>query len=317
MNYDVPPTGIIENILDAGEKQLRNVRDVSSGPAADSRAFGPNGMLQTIVCVDLDGLRPDSEQLARHRDPEKRAGLRDSIIRYGVLEPLGMRPDGSLLWGHGRYLAAREAGLKQVPVIVTDRVLSETEIECIKAIENAHSEALVDQDLYRTVAKLKKLNPDATQQAIGEMIGLNGPKMTRLFAVDKVIPAVKEAFLGGALGLGKTYEISKAPGEREQHEFLRLALGNECSRDQLARRVGRKANGSTGKPADKISKAKFVIQGGAASVTVANGGKLGMEELIDYLQDLTRSAKAARDKGIGIRNFAAVLREQAKTEGVK
>jgi ParB family transcriptional regulator, chromosome partitioning protein len=268
-------------------------------------------MTQAIVWMALDALKPDQEQLDRHRDPEKLAGLTDSIKRYGILEPLGARPDGSLLWGHGRYLAAPAAGMNKMPVIVTDRVLTPTEIECIKAVENAHTQELEDRDLYRIVARLKELNPGASQQAIGQMIAVKDHKMTHLFAVDKLIPAAKDAFMSGAFGLGKAYQISKAPDERGQHDLLTLALGNQCSRDELARRVSRKARNGASDPAPKVSRATFVLNGASISVAVANGA-LGMDDVIDYLTSLVREAKKQRDAGVSIKNFAAVLKDLAK-----
>src|SRR4051794_13659005 len=46
--------------------------------------------------------------------------LAESIRQNGMLEPIGISPDGRLSYGERRFLAAQKAGLARVPVIVRD-----------------------------------------------------------------------------------------------------------------------------------------------------------------------------------------------------
>ena len=46
--------------------------------------------------------------------------LRASVATHGILVPLTIDQDGSILSGHRRWQAARAAGLDRVPVIVRD-----------------------------------------------------------------------------------------------------------------------------------------------------------------------------------------------------
>ena len=54
--------------------------------------------------------------------PERQiAALRQSIRRHGIVKPIVIRPDGTILAGHGLVIAARAEALMEVPVSVYDR----------------------------------------------------------------------------------------------------------------------------------------------------------------------------------------------------
>jgi hypothetical protein len=75
---------------------------------------------QVGICVRaVSVLRPSPENDRLYRpvdpsDPEVKA-LAESIKKHGVKEPLVVTEDGYLLSGHRRWMAARIAGLKEVP----------------------------------------------------------------------------------------------------------------------------------------------------------------------------------------------------------
>lgn len=46
--------------------------------------------------------------------------LVDSIRDYGVIQPIYVTPNGLIIDGRGRYLAAKEVGLKEIPCYVIE-----------------------------------------------------------------------------------------------------------------------------------------------------------------------------------------------------
>ncbi|HEY9641534.1 MAG TPA: ParB/RepB/Spo0J family partition protein [Coleofasciculaceae cyanobacterium] len=84
------------------------------------------------------------QQPRRYFDPQKLAGLVESIKQHGILEPLLVRPLGAhsyeLVAGERRYRAAKEIGLQEVPIVI--REMSDTDAFQIALIENLQREDL-------------------------------------------------------------------------------------------------------------------------------------------------------------------------------
>ena len=76
------------------------------------------------------------EQVRKDYDSKEQAELNASVKTYGILQALLVMITGVLLAGHRRLIAAKAAGLETVPVIVTDRLLSDSEIRLIQLTEN-------------------------------------------------------------------------------------------------------------------------------------------------------------------------------------
>lgn len=94
---------------------------------------------------DLTGLQITQQPIAklkpfaknpREHPPSQIAMLKASISRFGFVAPLLVTPDFDVIAGHGRLIAAKELGLKHVPVIVLPH-LSEAEQRALRVADNA------------------------------------------------------------------------------------------------------------------------------------------------------------------------------------
>ncbi len=96
------------------------------------------------LTLPLTKISLPKQQPRRYFDPEKMAQLVQSVKEHGILEPLLVRPvkSGSfeLVAGERRFRAAREVGLKEVPVVV--RELDNDEALQITLVENLQREDL-------------------------------------------------------------------------------------------------------------------------------------------------------------------------------
>ena len=61
-----------------------------------------------------------NDQVFRNLSPEETLELADSIKANGLINPISIKPNGTIIAGHQRYRAAQHAGLKEIPVIVHD-----------------------------------------------------------------------------------------------------------------------------------------------------------------------------------------------------
>ncbi|SRR5579883_289512 len=101
--------------------------------------------LSNVREVSIDSITLASNQPRRYFDPQKLQQLKASISTHGILEPLLVRPKEKLgmyelVAGERRYKAAKEAGLREVPVTV--RELTDDEAVELALIENLQREDL-------------------------------------------------------------------------------------------------------------------------------------------------------------------------------
>src|SRR5579864_6920248 len=80
-------------------------------------------------------------QLARH-DPERIKRLAEDMAAKGQLQPIGVTEDGRIIFGNGRYAAARLLGWKTIEAKVYPKTISETQFKTLGLCENWHREEL-------------------------------------------------------------------------------------------------------------------------------------------------------------------------------
>jgi ParB family chromosome partitioning protein len=90
-------------------------------------------------------LRPNPLNPRGELDPAGLDELADSIRAQGVLQPLLVTPDGTVVAGHRRLAAARQAGLTEVPVMVRD--LDRAQQQEIMLVENLQRQDLSPVEL--------------------------------------------------------------------------------------------------------------------------------------------------------------------------
>jgi hypothetical protein len=62
------------------------------------------------------------ERNSRTHSPEQVAQIAASIVEFGFTNPILVASDAGIIAGHGRLAAAKDLGLKEVPVVVLDHL---------------------------------------------------------------------------------------------------------------------------------------------------------------------------------------------------
>lgn len=148
-------------------------------------------------------------------DSQQFLQLRDSMKAHGVLQPLQVRPDGTVLSGHRRLLVAKALGLESLPCILIeggdDRLLI---VENNRYRHKTASELMREAELIEKVvsekARLNQARPDSARDS-----GVETPINTR-------------EVVAGAIGMGAT-TFSRL---KKVHE---LAKTNENAAEKMAR----------------------------------------------------------------------------------
>ncbi len=170
--------------------------------------------------ISLMDIEPNLGQPRKEFDPEALEELADSIKRYGLLQPLVVRPINGgryqLVAGERRWRASRIAGLSAVPAIVKE--LSDGETAEIALVENLQRE---DLNPIEEAAGYKSLMEDfgLTQEEVAVRVGRSRPAVTNAMRLldlpDEVLDMVKKGTISAGhgralLGFSDKEELLKA-----------------------------------------------------------------------------------------------------------
>jgi ParB/RepB/Spo0J family partition protein len=253
----------------------------------------------------LDQFNPDPKELARHNDPEKVRQRGESMLARGQLQPVAATEDGRMIFGHGRFLAAKAVGIKTLEVKIYPASLTDTEFRLIKAAENLHRNELTGYQKWLLCADLMCGNPPWQMKDLAEQLHLDPSMVTRLLSPSRCIPAWQEALAAGKVGISDCYAASKL-GEAEQSELLRLKLAG-ASRDAIEQ-AGRKSRNSKATEI-KLSRVKIAMPQGAT--VVITGKELSIAGVVDLLTETLREARKAAEQ-YDVKTFQSMMRDKAR-----
>lgn len=78
-----------------------------------------------IEYLTLDKLKPYDKNARKHKEADL-STIKASITEFGMSDPIGVwGKDNVIVEGHGRYLACKDLGIEQVPVIHLDHLTDE------------------------------------------------------------------------------------------------------------------------------------------------------------------------------------------------
>lgn len=161
---------------------------------------------ETILEIPIKECRPNPYQPRTTFQQETIDELKESIIQYGILQPLIVRKSikgYEIVVGERRFRAAREAGLKHVPAIV--KKLTDERMMEMALLENLQREDLTPVEEAHAYANLMR-ELQLTQEELAERLGKSRPHIANLVRLlslpEQVITLINEGKL--TKGHGRT-----------------------------------------------------------------------------------------------------------------
>lgn len=93
-----------------------------------------------IEYVDIDSIKPYKNNAKLH-PKEQIEQIKESIKQFEMIDPIGIWKD-EIVEGHGRLLACKELGYKEIPIIRLDHLTDEQR----KAYTLAHNKLTINSD---------------------------------------------------------------------------------------------------------------------------------------------------------------------------
>lgn len=185
--------------------------------------FGPadsNGQVR-VVEVEIDKIQPNPFQPRKNYDADALNDLASSIQQHGILQPLVGRQesDGSftLIAGHRRLMASRQAGLATVPMVMRNQA-TDSDLQLIAIVENLQREDLHAVEKVRALASVA--DRFQSQEQAAAALGMKRSALSMWLRVgelgDKVldvcagIPGCSLRTLSGLLALAPARRLSAA-----------------------------------------------------------------------------------------------------------
>ena len=206
--------------------------------------------------LPADALTPDPRN-ARIHSARQVARIADSIAAFGFNAPILIDGKGGVLAGHGRLLAARRLGLREVPTITLDH-LSEAQARAFMLADNRLGE-LASWDGGRLgveLQELKSLDLDFALEATGfELSEIELQDRLASFptpygprARSAIAPTAKRSAGARAGGAGGRRVDARAPSSRLRGRLRRCGFLRDRRRDPaMAGRDGRQRAPSSGR----------------------------------------------------------------------
>lgn len=94
-----------------------------------------------VEYVSLDSVFPYENNAKIHTD-EQIDEIANSIKEFGMIDPIGVWKNNEIIEGHGRLLACKKLGIKEVPIIRLDELTDEQR----KAYALAHNKLTMNTD---------------------------------------------------------------------------------------------------------------------------------------------------------------------------
>lgn len=225
-----------------GSHNANNTSNTSNPAAAGTPGNIPAGTMVDQVDIDLVG--PNPKQPRTVFDPEALAELAESIKEHGVIQPLIVsRPAQDsggapyqLIAGERRLLAARQAGLTRVPVIVK-------EASPRGLLELALVENLQRQDLgaLEEALAFKRLGDEfaLTQEEIATRVGRSRPSVANSLRLLTLSDEIQASLARGEITSGHARALLGIDNPEERRlAWRRIVEGGLTVRDaeDLARR---------------------------------------------------------------------------------
>jgi DNA modification methylase len=127
---------------------------------------------------NVDDLIPYARN-ARTHSPEQVNKLASSIKEFGFLNPVVISEDGGVLAGHGRLMAAKKLGLKQVPCVVESHLNESQKKAYILADNRLALDAGWDEEMLKI--ELEELDSDNFDMGL---LGFNADELNKYFDME-------------------------------------------------------------------------------------------------------------------------------------
>lgn len=190
-----------------------------------------------IEYIDINDIKPNSNQPRKTFDEEKLQELADSIKEHGLIQPVILRKAKKgyeIVAGERRWRAARIVGVKEVPCIVKE--LTDEENMLLAIIENMQREDLNPIEEAEGLRQMMETY-GFTQEQISKSVGKSRPYIANSLRLLSLPDTIIEYVSEGKLTAGHGKAIAGIEDDKRQIDLADKVLKEGLSVRQLEKLV--------------------------------------------------------------------------------
>ena len=208
------------------------------GKGIDAMISGDNTKTKQVVkevvkevdTIDINKIEPNNNQPRKNFNEDKIHELAESIKQHGLIEPLivqkGKKGFYTIIAGERRWRAAREAGVKEIPVVVKD--YSDQQVMEIALIENIQREdlnAIEEAEAYDRLIRDFNLKQDE----VAERVSKSRVAITNSLRLLKLDERVREMIIEDKIKSGHARALLGVSDGDEQYKLAVMIFYNSMS----------------------------------------------------------------------------------------
>lgn len=201
------------------------VNEISSKPKRQVSEKVEKG----IITVKINMVEPNRNQPRKSFDEDALVELSDSIKQYGIIQPLVVQKKDDyyeIIAGERRWRAAKQAGLKEVPVIIKD--YSEQEVVEIALIENIQREDL--NPIEEAMAYKRLLTEfNLKQDQVAERVSKSRTAVTNSMRLLKLSDEVQQMLIENLITSGHARALLAIEDKKQQIQLATKIMDEKLS----------------------------------------------------------------------------------------
>lgn len=203
--------------------------------------------------LPLNAIMPNRFQPRIHFDESKIEGLAKSIMRYGVLEPIIVRPVNGryeIIAGERRFKASKLAGKNTIPAMVVDYDDKESiELALLENVQRQELTAIEEAIAYRRILDMGYI----TQEELAKKTGKSQPTIANKMRLLALEDETQEALINHKISERHARSLLKLSGTGKELEMLNRIINERLTVRDTDREIAHLLSN----PVEKVKKENF------------------------------------------------------------
>lgn len=210
---------------------------INTGPDIEVKEKSKDNSDNKEVFVNISLVEPNRNQPRKEFDKEALSELAASIKQYGILQPIMVQKNGDMyeiIAGERRWRAAKEAGLKEVPVIVRDYDKQKImEISIIENIQRENLNPIEEAMAYQCLMEEYGLKHDE----LADKVSKNRSTITNLMRLLRLSENIQQMIIDGKISTGHAKVLLSVENKEEQEKIAAELISRSLSVRELEKLV--------------------------------------------------------------------------------
>ena len=210
---------------------------INTGPDIEVKEKSKDNNNNKEVFVNISLVEPNRNQPRKEFDKEALSELAASIKQYGILQPIMVQKNGDMyeiIAGERLWRAAKEAGLKEVPVIVRDYDKQKImEISIIENIQRENLNPIEEAMAYQCLMEEYGLKHDE----LADKVSKNRSTITNSMRLLRLSENIQQMIIDGKISTGHAKVLLSVENKEEQEKIAAELISKSLSVRELEKLV--------------------------------------------------------------------------------